>query len=69
MIALQRHVEKGLGGDREQMFYRNALASLSTASKITVQLEDWMVTSYDVEFKHQIGSGGLYVIFYSLGLR
>jgi hypothetical protein len=69
MIALQRQIEERLGSDREQKFYYNALASLSTASKTTVQLKDWMVTSYEVEFGRKIGFGGLYVRFYSLILR
>lgn len=60
MTALQRQIEERSGGERERQFYSNVLSSLSTASKTTVQLERWMITSYEVEFGRKIGFGGLY---------
>lgn len=64
MTALQRQIEERIGGEREQRFYSNVLSSLSTASKTTVQLERWMITSYEVEFGRKIGFGGLFVVFF-----
>jgi len=61
MVSLHRRLETGSDADREQQFFKHALRSLVTSSGRQVEMEDWMITSYDVEFSHEIGSGGLYV--------
>jgi hypothetical protein len=59
MAALQRRLLTGTDEDAERQFYAHTLQYLTTSSGRHVELEDWMVTSYEVEFGHEIGSGGL----------
>jgi hypothetical protein len=40
-------------------FFSQVLRYLTTSSGIRVELQNWMITSYDVEFGRKIGSGGL----------
>jgi hypothetical protein len=61
MVSLQRRLETGSDADRERQFFKHALRYLTTSSGRQIEMEDWMITSYDVEFGHEIGSGGLYV--------
>jgi hypothetical protein len=65
MVSLQRHLEKESDEDRERQFYTHTLRRLATASGQHVEIEEWMVASLEVEFGHKIGSGGLYVCFWS----
>lgn len=59
MLSLHRRLDKNCDGQEERQFFSNSLQYLATSSGRVVQLEDWMVTSYEVEFGHVIGSGGL----------
>lgn len=59
IVSLQRHIEQRMGGAREQQFFSHSLEYLTTSSGRQIQMESWMVTTYDVEFGHEIGSGGL----------
>ena len=59
MAFLQRQLDENLGGVRERQFYSRTLSYLSTQSGHQIQLEHWMVTSFDVEFGPEIGTGGL----------
>jgi hypothetical protein len=45
----------------EYKFYSQSLRRLSIVSGQTLDVEDWMVTVYEVDYKEKIGSGGLYV--------
>ena len=60
MVSLQRHLQAKSIDDREQQFFAHTLQYLTTASGRQVEMENWMVTSYEVEFGQEIGSGGLY---------
>jgi hypothetical protein len=60
MVSLQRRLQAGSIDDREQQFFSHTLQYLTTASGRQVEMENWMVTSYEVEFGQEIGSGGLY---------
>ena len=62
MVSLQRRVEDTSDGDRERQFFSHTLRYLTTASGRQVEVENWMITPYEVEFGPEIGSGGLYVI-------
>ena len=66
MVSLQRCLDKCSGGNREREFFSHALQYLTTISGDHVKLENWMITSYEVELGPQIGSGGLYVFCTSL---
>ena len=61
MVSLQRRLDHVSDGDREQQFFSHALRHLITTSGRQVEMESWMITSYEVEFGPRIGSGGLYV--------
>jgi hypothetical protein len=63
MISLQRRIQRGVDEDWERRFFAHTLQYLTTSSGRQVEVEDWMITSYEVEFGHEIGSGGLYVFF------
>jgi hypothetical protein len=65
MVSLQRRLQTGSDEDRERQFFTCALEHLTTASGRHVEIEEWMITSYEVEFGDEIGSGGLYVYFRS----
>jgi hypothetical protein len=60
-ISLQRRLERGLDEDREGQFFSHTLRFLTTSSGRQIEMEEWMITTYEVEFGHEIGSGGLYV--------
>ena len=66
MVSIQRRLDHLSDGDRERQFFSYALRYLTTASGRQVEMENWMITSYEVEFGRQIGSGGLYVLYCSL---
>jgi hypothetical protein len=59
MAALQRRLNVAPGNDQEQNFYSHTLQYLTSMSGQQVQLEDWMVASYDVDYGPEIGVGGL----------
>ena len=59
MVSLQRRLDQRLGGDRECQFISHSLEYLYTASGSHVRTENWMITSFDVEFGPVIGEGGL----------
>jgi hypothetical protein len=61
MVSLQRRLQTGSDDDLQQRFFTHTLKCLSTYSGRQVEMEDWMITCYEVEFGHEIGSGGLYV--------
>ena len=63
MASLQRRLDQNSSSDREQRFYSHSLHNLSIASGTVVELDKWTITSFEVEFRTKIGSGGLYVIF------
>jgi len=61
MVSLQRRLDHVSDGDRERQFFSHTLRYLITTSGRQVEMESWMITSYEVEFGPRIGSGGLYV--------
>jgi hypothetical protein len=66
IVSLQRRLDdRSLDGTRERTFFSYSLQYLQTTSGRQIEVHDWMITSYEVEFGHEIGSGGLYVIYYS----
>ena len=61
IVSLQRRLDGRLDGSRERRFFSHVLLYLTTSSGLRIELQNWMVTSYEVEFGPKIGSGGLYV--------
>jgi len=61
IICLQRRLDDQSDGDRESQFFSHALQLLTSSSGLEVEIENWMITSYEVELGHRIGVGGLCV--------
>ena len=59
MTSLQRRLDRAVGEDRERQFFSHSLAYLHRASGEHVTVEDWAITTFDVEFGPEIGSGSL----------
>jgi hypothetical protein len=58
LISLQRRLENDTKRDAEHDFFSHSVRYLSTTSGRQVPVESWMITSLDVEFGPEIGSGG-----------
>jgi hypothetical protein len=61
IISLQRRLEGHSDGDRERQFFSHLLRYLTLSTGLQVELKNWMITSYEVEFGRKLGSGALYV--------
>lgn len=59
IVSLQRRLDNRSDGNRERQFFSHVLRYLTRSSGIRVELQNWMITSYDVEFGQKIGCGGL----------
>ena len=58
MVSLQRILEERSAGDRELQFISSSVRYLSTISGHRMRRESWMITSFDIEYGREIGSGG-----------
>ena len=58
LAAIQRRLDVRLTSGRERTFLEQSMQYLSTISGCQVHLEDWMITSYEVDFGQQVGAGG-----------
>jgi len=61
MVSLHKRLETGTVKERERRFFTHSLRHLKILSGCSVEAEEWTITSYEVEFGREIGSGGLYV--------
>ena len=66
MVSMERRLQAASDGDAEKQFFTHSLQYLTACSGRKVEMENWMITSYEVEFGHQIGSGGLSVLYCGL---
>lgn len=60
-LFLRRYLGKQMGGERLQTFVQRIIPYLDAYNEYQAVPEDWMITSYEVEFGHRIGVGGLFV--------
>ena len=60
IVSLKRRLDHRSDGEKEQQFFSHVLRYLTTSSGLRVELQSWMITSYEVEIGPKIGSGGLY---------
>jgi hypothetical protein len=58
MVSFQRSLEQRSGGDRELKFFSRSVRYLATETGRQIKWQSWMITSFDVEFGPEIGSGG-----------
>ena len=63
IVSLNRRLDSCSNYNPERQFFSHLLQYLTAASGLRIELQNWMVTSYDVEFGRQIGSGGLCVLW------
>jgi len=61
IVSLQRRLNNLLDGPREWQFFSYILRYLTVSSGLQVELQNWMITPYEVEFGPKIGSGRLCV--------
>lgn len=59
MVSLQKRLSNRRDPDRERQFFSHSLHYLTAVSGCDVQVEDWMITAYEVDFGREIGAGGL----------
>lgn len=60
MVSFERYIEERSGGDRVLEFFSRCIRYLSVMSGRPIQREpSWMITSFDIDFVREIGSGGL----------
>jgi hypothetical protein len=59
MASLQRRLNVAPNNNQEQSFYSHALQYLTSMSGQQVQLEDWMIASFDVDYGPEVGVGRL----------
>lgn len=60
IVCLQRQLENRSIGGREQQFFSHVLVYLNSCTGSQIDTENWMITSYEVDFGQRIGVGGLY---------
>jgi len=58
IMSLQRRLDNRSDGDRERQFFSHVLELLTSSSGLQVEIENWMITSYEVELGYRIGVGG-----------
>lgn len=63
MTTLQRRIkDKAPNADPKELeFFSHSLRYLETKTGATVDIQDWTIGPFDVEFGPELGSGGLYV--------
>lgn len=60
MVAIQWRLDNlPQSTDPERQFYSHTLHYLSSASGKKVELESWMIPSFEVDYGPEIGAGGL----------
>lgn len=61
VVCLQRRLDSRWDGERERQFFRHTQRYLASCTGNQIDVESWMITSYEVDFGPKIGVGGLYV--------
>lgn len=59
IASLERHLEQKSLSARERQFFSSSLYHIPFLSGSHVDLESWMITSYEVDFGSLIGARGL----------
>lgn len=60
IVCLQRRLDQRTDHDPELQFFSHTLQLLNAYNGFEVEVENWMITAYEVEFGQKIGFGGLY---------
>jgi hypothetical protein len=59
IVSIHRYLERQSGDDQETRFLSHSLKRMTTLSGRQMEVKNWMITSFDVEFEEKIGCGGL----------
>jgi hypothetical protein len=59
MVSVERRLQIGTYRPGTTILHTHTVQYLTTSSGRHAELEDWTITSYEVEFGQEIGSGGL----------
>lgn len=59
MVSLQKQLNHHNVDRAEQTFYTHTLEYLTSRSGQNVKVEDWMISSFEVDYGPEIGEGGL----------
>ena len=59
VVSLQRRLASHPADSGESRFFTSSLQFLCTLTGPHIDLEDWMVSAFDVDFGPKIGEGGL----------
>ncbi|KAJ7649114.1 kinase-like domain-containing protein [Mycena polygramma] len=63
MVSLQKQLNHQNGNRVEQTFYTHTLEYLTSTSGRHVKVEDWMISSFEVDFGQEIGKGGFGTVY------
>ncbi|KAJ7743888.1 hypothetical protein B0H14DRAFT_2987110 [Mycena olivaceomarginata] len=63
MVSIERRLDRHHGNNAEHGFYSHTLQYLRSTSGQQVKLEDWMISSFDVDYGPEIGAGGFGTVF------
>ncbi|KAJ6480736.1 kinase-like domain-containing protein [Mycena vitilis] len=63
MVSLQKQLNHQNGNRVEQTFYTHTLEYLTSRSGRHVKVEDWMISSFEVDFELEIGKGGFGTVY------
>ncbi|KAJ7263394.1 kinase-like domain-containing protein [Mycena rebaudengoi] len=63
MVSIERRLDRQHENNAERGFYSHALHYLRSTSGQQIDLEDWMISSFDVDYGPEIGSGGFGTVY------
>ena len=66
IVSLQWCLHGCSDDNQECQFFSHVLRYLTMSTGLQVELQDWMILPYEVEFRQKIGTGGLYFPLSSL---
>ncbi|KAJ6530021.1 kinase-like domain-containing protein, partial [Mycena vulgaris] len=63
MACIQRRLDSAHSNHPEQKFYSHTFQYLTSISGQQMKLEDWMISSFDVDYGAEIGAGGFSKVY------
>ncbi|KAJ7456037.1 kinase-like domain-containing protein [Mycena galericulata] len=63
MVSIERRMDQHNQNDAERGFYSHTLHYLRSTSGKMINLEDWMISAFDVDYGSEIGAGGFGTVF------
>ncbi|KAJ7788428.1 kinase-like domain-containing protein [Mycena olivaceomarginata] len=63
MVCIQKQLKNRNIDRAEQQFYTHTLEYLTSRSGTQVKVENWMISSFEVQYQEEIGSGGFGTVY------